>query len=163
MKAAFTAFLIFFLSSTCLADFSAGIGMNSVYTARRVPGIHLGISGKSFGVFGSTSGVRSSSYFHNSYVLNFMKMWSPGDFWWGKLTAGFGVGIFYATVGYKPANYAVAETYRDWTAGPALRLNWLILKPVFVAVDAMYGIRNPLSFIAMYSQDIASLSFGIQL
>lgn len=160
--AALLVLLVLFCPFAARADVSLGVGSSSVFSSRFVPVVEAGWSNQNFGVFGSTGGVRTSSSFYNAYELKLMGLWSPGNFWWGKLTAGFGGGFFYAAEGFRPSGGATQRT-SDWTVGPAIRLHWAIFKPVFAAADCTFGLRNPFSIFGLYVQDIARLSIGVQL
>jgi hypothetical protein len=158
IKSLIILFLVLFLFDAN-AEIIVGSGFNSITGGRPSPTLYTGYDSSSFAVTANAVGVKTKIYYHSGYVVSAFSQKEMGDFWWGKLRAGFGGGIHYAQRQY--VDGAVNETKSDFALGPAMRVTWEIFPFGFIGVDELYGIRS-LETLVLSTQNIISLIFGVR-
>lgn len=133
-------------------------GYNSVSTGHKTPQLSLGFGGADWLVTGSSSGVRTTTYYHSNYVFGLYSTWTAGDFGWGKMEFGAGGGALYGVRGFKDAG-ASEETGTDFVIGPALRAQWNFAGPVFLSVEGLFGLGAQALYLNV--QDSVTLAVGV--
>ena len=155
------------LSFSAKATIDIGTGFNSATGGRVVPSLNLGIGWDSFIVVGSSTGVATSVYSHSAYSLGGYWTKKAGDFIWGDITAGFGLGAFYEARTYKPSTSTTEETSNEASFGPAFFSQWKFLGPVFISVEAIAGIGNSGSatgqILGLNYRDHVNFILGVEL
>lgn len=154
--------LAFIWAPMAMAKIGIGSGLSAAMAGRTHPLIYASIEGKKVGVTGYSTGASSSVSYSNAYQLNIFALFPKvGDFLWGSLEAGFGWGFHYYDIGLKYGDGLPMKKNNDFATGPAVRVLWNMLGPVFIAFEGMYGIRN-LNAILLSSQDMTSLIVGVR-
>ncbi len=150
------------LVSVAQAGVTFGSGMSSAQAGRVAPGLHLGIANHdfNFGVF--ISGVQSPIYYQSSYFVGGYSLPKRGDFLWGQVRAGLGFAVSVSASGRRDGPLGEASNYYDYAAGPAVKVVWSVAGPLFVATEAMFGLRNFIHIILEFQQ-VAILSVGVRL
>lgn len=155
-----------FLAPPALAYVQIGTGFNSATGGRLVPSVNLGIGGDSFVLLSSSTGVATSVYNHAAYSLSGYWIKKAGNFFWGDVVAGFGIGSFYESRTYKDIGSA-EETQTDFAAGPAFFSKWNFLSPVYLSVEAVCGLGDPRStsgqILGLSYRDHVNFILGVQL
>jgi len=127
-------------------DFSVGSGLHSVYAGRAVPIIYAGLIGENVAITGHSSGVESTLAYQSTFQGNFFIRKIFGKLLWGNLSGGAGVGMVYSSRGFRirPEHFATRE--RDYNGGPVIRASWNLFFPVYLTIEAFFGIKsyNPL-------------------
>ncbi len=159
-----TLFLIIFYHLSLSAAIDAGIGTGGGMSGRAVPALSLNYSGNDFDLTTFLSGVRNNLYYQSDYYLGYtFKIWQ-GEFMWGPINAGFGGAVYYSERGLRSAvSGGVDEKSTDFAVGPSLRIVWKIFGPVFISLDALYGVRDLAPHLFLTFQDVEVLSLGISL
>lgn len=136
-------------------------GYSSYSAGHKTPELTLGAGGSDWLMSGSSSGYKTTAYFHSQYVLRYYKTWNGGDFFWGKVSFGAGGGVMYSVRGFADTG-AAEEKANDLVLGPALRAKWNFAGPVFLAVDGVFGIGQLwYQALALNFQDVVTLSVGV--
>lgn len=166
--------MIFFLSLllSVFTTFSAsahvkiGSGFNSATGGRLVPSLNIGAGSDSFVVLVSSTGVATTVYSHSAYSLGGYWTKKAGDFLWGDLIAGFGVGSFYEHRTFKDLNTA-EEVKTDFALGPAFFSQWKFLSPLYISVEAVCGFGSFESatneIMGLSYRDHVNFIFGVEL
>ncbi len=141
-----------------------GSGFNSATTGRIIPTLNFGIGTKSFEVQGLSTGVSTTAYFHSVYRLSGYWVWNAGDFFIGRVEAGFGPGLLYSVREFSDTDSS-QESKTDWVVGPTFFVRWILVGPLYISVDALYGLFGPSSkngdLIGLNARDNASFSIGV--
>lgn len=151
---------LFFISDPAQATIEMGLGYSSATTGHTSPALILGLGAGDWAMTGSSTGYQTTAYYHSSYTLNYYWTWGSGDFFWGKLESGFGIGTLYAIRGFTDQG-STEETKSDFNLGPAFRLKWIFLDPVFISLEALFGLRDLTQHLALNAQDSINLSLGV--
>ncbi|MEK6625496.1 MAG: hypothetical protein AABY86_11035 [Bdellovibrionota bacterium] len=144
----------------------AGVGVASGFSAvtagRTVPLIYASGESNEYALTGYAVGVNNSVYYHSGYMLSFFKKYKPsGEFIAGNIDAGLGWGFFYYKIGFKRTSTTTLEEKNAMATGPSLRVLWNVASPVFIGLEAMYGVRG-LDWILLSTQDIVSVLLGVR-
>lgn len=141
---------------------SVGAAMTAHTSGQFNPGIHAAIDFKSFAITGHSAGMATEAFFVNGYQAAAYWMWSPGDFLWGELRAGFGFGVMYRKLGWRtnPNNANFIDIREDVNFGPTLRAVWYVVKPVFVSIEGLFGLKDLGHVTHINFQDSAALIVG---
>lgn len=142
-----------------------GSGLNSAIGGRTVPSLNLGIGTDSFEVLTSSVGVATKAYSHSAYSLGGYWTKKAGDFFFGQIISGFGIGAIYAHRTFKDMT-AAEEKKEDFALGPALFSRWKMAGPFFVSVEAIVGVNvgsNIGDFLAMNYRDQVNLIIGFEM
>ncbi|MCB0342772.1 MAG: hypothetical protein KDD59_11035, partial [Bdellovibrionales bacterium] len=145
------------------ASFELGVGTTSVTSGRLVPSLAVANYGASWGVSGFATGVQTATYYQSAYGLNILSIWSSGDFFGGPVQSGFGLGLYYAVSAYQDSLSSTEETAADFTLGPAFRVQWLFLDPLYFNLEATFGLRSPTAILQLSAQDVVSFALGWRL
>lgn len=125
----------------------AGVGYSSVTDGRKIPAVVGGVDVQGgWMLTGMSAGVRTQAYAASGYTLCALKRSDWGEFWWGRLTTGFGAGVYY---GRKVLYTQVDDDGRlqdpkvdtDANFGPAFRVAWSLGGGLYVGVDFEMGLR----------------------
>jgi hypothetical protein len=158
----FTFALTFALEAHAVIEF--GTGFNSATGGRVVPSLNLGVGSESFEVLFSSTGVSTAVYYSSSYTLGAYWTWDSGDFIFGKVSSGFGVGGIYGVHNFKDVG-ATEETKNDFAVGPAFFSRWHFCDPFYFSVEAIYGIGTDHlgDMLALNARDHVNFIFGVRL
>ena len=121
-----------------------GLGLSSSMDGRYTPALSVSQSvGGKYLLTGSTAGVQTKSYYHNSYTLSALKVVSLSKTLFGKPVFGFGIGGHYGLRGYSPnpEDESVGETRdvdKNW--GPAFRIALYPIERIFIESSFVMGI-----------------------
>ncbi len=155
----------FFILFTLLFSLKAqaglvlGSGVTSITGGRVSPIIHGGLDTPTFATTITAVGVKNSIYYHSGYVASFHLQKEAGQFWWGKLRGGLGLGLHIAKRGYDDGGGM--EEKSDAAFGPSIRVSWEILPFVVLGLEAMYGLRNE-NVLLLNTQNIQTLFLGVR-
>ncbi|HEX4924261.1 MAG TPA: hypothetical protein VFV50_09245, partial [Bdellovibrionales bacterium] len=140
-----------------------GVGTSSSNSGRLVPGLSATASIGPIALTGTSTGTRTSVYYLSSYTFGAVKRFEGGRFWWGDLQLGFGLGVAYSQYGYRSSPQGEHDVKRDFTGGPLFQFRWAFLDPVYLGMDALFGLRYPQGLLALALQDVIMLSVGVGL
>lgn len=153
------------LSSTGQASYEIGTATTSVTSGRTVPALHTAIGFSSFTLSFLAAGVKTSLYSNSAYRLLILKEWGGELFFWGPITTGVGAGLAYTHRSWV-ADLSLPsepEIQSEYLAGPAWRLTWEFGGPVFLGIEALFGLRQPMTHLLLSFQDFISLNLGVRL
>lgn len=137
--------------------------MTSAMGGRHIPSVAGSYRGSQWEFTGFATGVQSEIYFHSAYGLSIYRHWKSGSIWSGPISSGFGLGVIYATRGFQDQGSTTEETKDDFAAGPAFEVQWFILGPMYLRLEALYGLRDIGAHAALNAQDFVHLSLGFSL
>lgn len=139
-----------------------GAAMTAHSSGQLNPGIHGALDFKNFAITGYSTGMATEAFFLNGYQAAFYWMFSPGDFLWGEFRAGFGIGVMYRKLGWRtnPNNANFIDIREDVNFGPAVRGVWYVAKPIFIAVEGVFGLKDIGNTIHFNFQDSSALIVG---
>lgn len=162
VNAVFTLVVISFLSvSDASATVTAATGFSSTTSGRPIPTLAAGFVQETWAVTASSTGVSTPLYYHSAWTLTGFRLWKSGEFGHGAVTAGLGLGLFFAKRGYRDTETSPLQSATDYNIGPAFRVTWYFLDPVFFSVESIFGARRPVPLIVLSAQDIATITFGV--
>lgn len=150
--------------SASVADASMylGAGVGGATAGRSNLALVLSLDSSDTSVSAYISGVQTAYYYQSDYFASYNKKMVSGDFWWGPIIGYFGGGVFYSERGLRTSSTgAVSENASDFIVGPSLNIKWGLLGSWFIAIDAIYGIREFSNHLAMTFQDVELLSTGL--
>lgn len=139
-------------------------GMMGSHTGGRVvPGLYAAFEGKSMGVSFSSLGYKNSVNYLTAYTANWFYNFRPGKLFSGELVASIGLGASYHRIGSRDSLAGNGVRRDNGTFGPMIRSFWGPFWPIYIGIEAMFGIRPNFitNHIFLSSQDIAILSVGI--
>jgi len=64
--------------------------------------------------------------------------------------------------GFQDTGSTVEEKKSDFAAGPAFRVHWNFVGPMYFNMEATYGLRELSRHLTFNFQDMVSFSFGVQ-
>lgn len=164
MRMSPVALLIFFaLFAPPALGLELGVGTSSSNSGRLVPALSATAPIGSYAWTATSTGTRTSVYYLSSYTFGALKRWKAGRFWWAEMELGFGLGFAYSQYGYRPSPSDDHDVKRDLTAGPMFQFRWQFLDPVYLGMDALFGLRYPQGLLALALQDVVMLSIGVSL
>jgi hypothetical protein len=138
-------------------------GMSSLTSGRYVPAVAATLETKNWALSLTSVGVQTPVYYHNSQTLAYYWTYTPGEFLWGDLYAGVGLGIGTSSRGYREAPGLQFDVKSETYIGPALRMSWRILNPLTLNIEAVYGL-GPCSHIPPpLTHDFVTVSLGWRL
>lgn len=148
------------------AGFQIGTGFNSETGGRLIPSLNIGVNTGAFEVLFSSTGVSTTAYSHSSYSLGAYWTRKSGDFLFGSIVAGFGVGSLYAVRTFQDTG-AEEEKKDDFALGPAFFGRWFLAGSAFLSVEAVYGLGDPSlhlgDILGMNARDHVNFSIGVEL
>ena len=159
------AFLVVALniSSPIFASIDLGVGPSVGYSGRLNTGVSLALNKPGYSLGLHSSGVQTNLYYDSSYYVSLTWPRVANQFWWGAFHGSLGVGTYFTERGYRSTPTSDIEKASDFALGPSLRIVWDVLGPVFISLDGMYGLRNPLTHVFLSFQDVELISIGIHL
>ncbi len=150
------------IGRSAFATVDLGVGVNSATSGRVVPGLAGAVGTSEWIVSGTSTGVRNAYYYHSAYSLAVMKIFKVGDLFWGPITAGAGMGAVYTLDGFQDEGSSSEDTNTSASAGFAFKVKWNFAGPVYMNMEGIYGIRDPLTHLTSLTfQDFVSFSVGI--
>jgi hypothetical protein len=144
------------------AEVAVGAGLMANTFGRDVVALYGAASAGNFGVSAFSGGVATSVYYQSAYELSFSYLVRPGRLLWGPIMVGLGFGAYLAKERYAPPGM-IAGNHFDYTLGPDFSITWKFLGPMFVTVDALFGLRNVWSNFVLAPQDIVNGAVGVRL
>lgn len=150
-------FLLSFSLTTVRADIILATGVSSITGGRVNPLLNTGYDSPNFSISFSSLGIKNQVYYHSGYTLITSFQSDLGDYLWGGLRGGFGLGLHYAKRGLDDGNGL--EEKSDFAVGPSIRITWTLLPNTFIGLESIYGLRNE-NVIFLSTQNIHSLMFG---
>ncbi|MDZ4660602.1 MAG: hypothetical protein SGJ18_03165 [Pseudomonadota bacterium] len=159
------AFLTFSigLSSQVLAGLDLGMGPISGNSSRLVMGGNVAWNTPGYSVSAHSTGVQTNLYYDSSYYVSLTWSSVRSQFWWGAIHGGFGLGAYFTERGYRETTASSLERASDLALGPSIRIVWDVLGPVYISLEGMYGLRNPLAHLFLSFQDVELISVGFHL
>ncbi len=155
-------FLIVANTSVVSASMYFGAGVGGATAGRNNLALVMSLDSSDTSVSGYISGVQTAYYYQSDYFLSYNKKIISGDFWWGPIIGFFGGGVFYSERGLRTSSTAsISENSSDFMIGPSLNIKWGLLGSWFIAIDAIYGIRDFGNHLALTFQDVELLSTGL--
>ena len=151
--------LLFLIPIKVRSEVIVATGFSSVTEGRSVPMLNIGIDNPTSAFLFGSVGVKTDVYYHNAYMLSAYRQVDLEDFWWGKVRAGLGGGIFYSKRGYK--DRGPEETGDDFGIGPSVRATWEIFHYGFVGIESYFGIGD-LKVFVLSTQQVSHLVFGVR-
>lgn len=151
--------IVFFILSihNTNAEFLLATGVSSITGGRVNPLLNTGFDSSNFSLSFSSLGVKNDVYYHSGYTLVTSIQGELGDYLWGNLRGGVGLGLHFAKRGLDDGNGL--EEKSDFAIGPSIRVTWTILPKVFIGLESIYGIRDA-NVILLSTQNIHSMMFG---
>jgi hypothetical protein len=134
----------------------------SATSGRQIPALAGGISTANWALTGTSTGVRSYYYYHNTYSLSYFRVWQSGELWWGKVKSGFGVGAFYYEREFRDEGTAPKKD-QDFGLGPAFQVRWFPLGPVYFNMEVIFGLRDIFANLLMNGQNLVTFSLGVEI
>ncbi len=156
-------FVLMFFAPAAHAGLELGGGTTSSTSGRLVPALSGAVTFGEWAVTGTSTGTRTNVYYLSAYTMGAVKRWPAGKFWWAEMVLGFGGGVAYSQYGYRNTPTDTMETKADFTAGPLIQFRWEFLGPLYVGLDALFGIKYPTGVLALALQDVVSLTLGLSL
>ncbi len=156
--------LLLVISSISVAHAELGVasGFSAVTGGRSIPLLYASAESNEYALTGYGVGVANPSYYHSGYVLDLFKRYRPsGEFISGGIDAGLGWGFYYYKMGFKRSSSSPIEEKSATATGPAFRVIWNLAPPVFLGIEAMYGIRGA-NWVLLSTQDIVSVLLGVR-
>lgn len=141
------------------AEILIATGFSSVTEGRTVPMLNIGIDNPDYAFLFGSVGVKTDVYYHNAYMLSAFRQVDLENFWWGKVRAGLGGGVFFSNRGYKDGGSE--ETGNDFGVGPSVRATWEIFPYGFVGIESYFGIGDAKVFV-LSTQQVSHLVFGVR-
>lgn len=160
--------LIFFMITALPAkaelSYRIGSGMSTTTSGRRIPLAYGGIESKDYALSLSSVGYKNTLGYMSAWNLNAYALFYPDKFWWGKMQAGLGLGVFYYQEGFKNGLDDGGMTKKNYTAGPSIRVLWSIAGPIYLGLEAVYGIRPRFlsNHLLLSTQDTVQLLAGVE-
>lgn len=145
------------------ANVDFGVGMTSAMGGRQVPSLSAAYRGAQWEFTGFATGVQNEFYFHSAYGLNGYRVWKSGLLLNGQVLSGFGLGAIYSTRGFMDTGATTEDTKADVALGPALEMLWFFAGPVYLRLEALYGLRDLGAHLTLNAQDFVHLSLGLSL
>jgi len=127
----------------CLSEIGIGTGYSGVTHGRPIPLIYLSIGTSRIVFTASSTGVKTSLYYHSAWQAHLFFNRNMGDLWWGRVDLGLGWGAFASKKAYREDTSSEEDRKYDFLTGPAFRITWEIMNPFFIAVETLYGLDNP--------------------
>jgi hypothetical protein len=144
------------------ASIYLGAGVGGATSGRSNLALVVSLDSSDASMSGYISGVQTAYYYQSDYFLSYNKKMISGEFWWGPMNGFFGGGVFYSERGMRAATSgAVSENSSDVVLGPTINIKWGVLGSWFIAIDAIYGIRDLGHHLSMTFQDVELLSTGL--
>ena len=143
------------------AAITIGTQTSAITDGRALPGLHLGVDISEYRVRVMSTGVSSQLYYQSAWSLEALSTWSAGQFLWGPVTAGFGGGLLYEKRGFRLTPNSALDESDDFVIGPAFQVAWKIAGPIYITVDAIFGLQG-LNFFALNFQHVTSLGLGLE-
>ncbi len=154
--------LLIFLSLPTQASIYMGAGVGGATAGRNNLAIVIGLNSEDTHVSAFISGLQNSYYYQSDYFLSYNKKIVSSEFLWGSLLGHFGGGIFYSVRGLRTTTSgSTTEEVSDVILGPSLNIRWNLFGATYFAIDAIYGLRNPLMHLVLSFQDVEVLSLGV--
>ena len=150
--------------SGSISALELGVGAASSYDGRFVPSLNVFVEAHSdISVSGSSAGVATKAYYHNTYTLAGLQTLSMGNLFLGQVNLGFGLGMYYAkkAVNLDPLADGQDVVDHDTGFGPAFRLAIIPTEPVFVAFEYVMGLG--IGAFGLGFGDTGSFSLGVRL
>ncbi len=163
LKALVLFFIGLNIASASYASVELGVGLSSATSGRYIPALAGAIGGTDWILTGTSTGARNGYYYYSNYSMAWMKTWQAGEFGWGDLKAGLGVGAFYSLRSFKDEGATRAEEDSDFGAGPAFRVQWGFLSPVYCNLEVIWGLRDIYKHLTLNGQDLVTFSVGVAL
>jgi len=95
--------------------------------------------------------------------MAWMKTWNADSFLWGDLRAGFGVGLFFSQREFQDEGSTLTEKSSDFGLGPAFRVKWVFVAPVYMNMEVIWGLRDLTAHLTLNGQDLVTFSIGVEL
>ena len=157
-------FICLVCSTQLFATLEMGAGINSSTSGRIVPGIAVGAGANSWLMTATSSGVKNDYYYRSTYSLSAFATWKTGTFIWGDIVTGVGAGAVYSENGFQDDGAASLKKDSDIAVGPAFKVKWFLLGPIYMNMEAILGLRNPgTHLLSLQFQDFVTLSFGVSI
>lgn len=141
-----------------------GSGFNSATGGRLIPTLNLGLGTKSFEIQFSSTGVSTTAYYQSIYKFGGYWTYQAGKFIFGRVEAGFGPGLLFSVRGFADDG-ASEQTKTDYVIGPTFFVRWVMVGPLYISVDGLYGLIGPSSragdLVGLNARDNASFSIGV--
>jgi len=146
------------------ASIDVGAGLSSITSSRQSLAITGSYATPGLSFSGFAAGVQTPLYYHSAYVFGVYRMMISDSFGWGAIRAGFGFGFLYGQRGLRDSPTAtVIEEKTDFAIGPGFKITWDVMGPVFLNLEAIYGLRDPAVHALLSFQDVQVLSLGFKL
>ncbi|MBT3984449.1 MAG: hypothetical protein HOE90_24045 [Bacteriovoracaceae bacterium] len=161
--------IIFALFLVCLipkanALIRLGTGVSAVTEGRVHPLIFGGVDAGDLAFTAYSVGYKSSYSYHSAYQVNFFFNFFPKEtFIWGHFVAGAGWGVHFFEKGFQGGPSDRRLKKRNFATGPTIRGLWHYAGPLFIGLEAMYGMRNLGAHILLSTQDTAALIVGFEI
>lgn len=153
-----------FHSTQVFAIFEIGTGANSSTSGRIIPGISIGAGTENWLISATSSGVKNTYYYRTTFSISILKTWRTPQLFWGDTITGIGLGSTYSENGFKDDGDSKVDKDVDMTIGPAFKMKWHFLGPGFMSMEAIYGIRRPIThLLSLQFQDFIIFTLGISL
>jgi len=150
-------------SSQSWAMFELGAGLSSATSGRHLPALTGALTGSNWALTGSSTGARSGYYYYANYSAAWMRTWSADSFLWSTLEAGFGAGAFYSLRSFKDEGATSEDKNSDFGLGPAFRVQWNVLSPVYINLEVIWGLRDLMRHLTLNGQDLVTFSVGVEI
>lgn len=138
-----------------------GSGLSVVTEGRHHPLLYASIESDKWALTANSVGFQTSRTYHSAYQANLFYMFKPQKVLWTTFDAGIGWGAFYYKQGFKFKADSTPVERDNYATGPAIRVLWHFMGPVFLGLEAMFGIRG-LQVAVLSTQDVSSLIFGVR-
>lgn len=138
--------------------------MSSTTGGRKIPLLYIGTESKNYGISFSSIGYKNTLSYISAWNLNVYSLYHPEKLWWGDLQAGFGLGFFYYEEGFKNDLKDQGAVKTNYTAGPSLRVLWSIAGPIYLGLEAVYGIQPQFlaNHLLLSTQDTVQFLLGVE-
>lgn len=143
------------------SDVLIGTGVSNVTQGRVSPMLYGGIDQPKWAVLASALGVNHPLYYQSTYQIGAYLQSEFGEFIWGEIRAGAGLGILYSSRGYREDVDLAVQERDDIVFGPVMRVRWDVAPMSFIGVESLYGVRS-VNTLALSFQHVTNLVLGVR-
>lgn len=159
-------FLFFFFQSPSFGAIVVGAGTSSATSGRIRPGLYGAFETDSISISAFTTGTNNYYSYHSSYYGGFFLNTVKDGFWWGDIIGGFGLGMLYSERGFQDGDADDLTVTSDFVMGPSFRMSWNFAGPVFLGLEALFGIdptsQGIFNHITLNFQDFVIMNAGVR-
>jgi hypothetical protein len=161
LSVAWVALALGAASAPAQAAVALGTGYSSITDVRQTPILHLGMGSDLSELSLHATGVRTAAYSITSWSAAYFRLARPGRFLWGTWNASLGWGLTWTN--RQLIELGDTSSVHDWVTGPAIKMRWQALGPLFVSLESVFGLRDPSLHLTLNFQTVTHALVGVRL